>query len=638
MNEQPMTGIRYRTRREFLMAGPAIAAFPLIGAGNEPAAPAETAADRPAEGGAEVLRTEVCVVGGGLSGVCAAIEAAREGRQVVLVQDRPVLGGNSSSEVRMHVCGADASGGRPHARETGILEEIRLENNARNPQRSASMWDLILWEKVRAEERIHLLLDTAMLGVEAAAGRVRSIEAVSSRTELRFRIEVPIFIDATGDASLAAKAGASFAVGQEARATYGESLAPETASPHTMGSTLLFQARDLGRPVPFEPPAYAYVYPTDADLPARGHGSKEYGYWWIEWGGEIDVIRDDARIREELLRCLLGVWDHVKNRGDHGAASWALEWFGFLPARRESRRVLGPYVLREDDLRSGRRFEDAVAYGGWPLDDHPPGGFKSKEPPARSIPLKDLYTIPLRSLYSRNVENLLVAGRAISASHVAFSSTRVMATCAVVGQAAGAAAAACVERGKLPAEIDAGEVRSVQQALLRADAYIPGLRNEDPKDLARSARLRASSSASGCGPEKAADGTARRVGDDAHAWWSAPLAEDPRPWLDAEIDRPALLGEVHLTFDSDLSKPMTLTHGDSYHRRMVQGVPSTLVADYRLEAWIDGAWRPVAEVKGNRERKRIHRAQASEAARLRIVCEATRGAPEARVQEVRWYG
>ena len=172
----------------------------------------------------------------------------------------------------------------------------------------------------------------------------------------------------------------------------------------------------MGRPIPFVAPEWANKYPTQEAL-GRNPNRFEYGYWWLEWGGMIDTIRDDDRIREELLKVLMGVWDYVKNQGDHGAESWALDWFGFLPARRESRRLEGAYMLRQDDLTSGRVFEDEVAYGGWPIDHHFPEGIDYKDKNFWfSNKLDDVYSIPLSSLYSATVKNLFMGGRCMSAN------------------------------------------------------------------------------------------------------------------------------------------------------------------------------------------------------------------------------
>jgi hypothetical protein len=239
--------------------------------------------------------------------------------------------------------------------------------------------------------------------------------------------------------------------GREGRAEHGEPLAPETADRKTMGNSLLFMARKHDRPMPYTPPAWARTF-TEEDFKHRRIRSWEYGYWWIEWGGELDTIKDNRRIRHELLRILTGVWDHIKNSGKHPESEcWALEWVGMIPGKRESRRILGEHVMVQRELEEAVPFPDRVSYGGWPMDDHPPGGMDDRDlPPCVQIGLANPYSIPLRSLCSADLPNLLMAGRNISVSHVALTSTRVMATCAAMGQAAGAGGR-LLRGGKMPA-------------------------------------------------------------------------------------------------------------------------------------------------------------------------------------------
>jgi len=634
--------------------------------GQDPPA-AAVPADLYREGGCGMRETvidcDVLVAGGGPAGVPCALAAARAGARVVLCQDRPVLGGNASSEVRMHVVGADVGGGRgaelqTEAREGGIIEEVRLETCVRNPQRSASMLDLIFYEKCRAEPNLQLLLNTAVTGARVEGDRI--VEAVAERqsTEDRFRVRAAIFVDCTGDGRLGVEAGAPFRMGREAAGEFGERLAPEAADGHTLGSTLLMQARRLDVPVPFQAPPWARRF-TEEDLRFRPHATAgvdrglEYGYWWVEWGGTLDTIRDNETIRDELLAIVMGVWDHIKNGGDHGADDWALDWFGFLPGKRESRRFIGQYVLREGDLLQSRPFPDAIAYGGWPIDIHPPLGIDAADsPPNANTHLPHLYDIPLRACVSAGPRNLMFAGRNISATHVAFASTRVMATCAAVGQGVGAAAAEALAAGIDPADLRSRPevVARVQQRLLREDAYLIGVCNEDGADRARDAAVTASS-AQGSGPAAAAvSGQTRavhgpkgappdRARPGNHRWLSRPEAGLPA-WIALEWQSPVRPAEIRLVFDTGLHRRLTLSHSDAFVQKMVWGRPQPeTVRDYRIEGRVDGAWVPLAAVAGNYQRLRVHRLpDAPEVTALRITVEATNGADHARLCEVRVYG
>jgi len=587
------------------------------------------------KGRREKLEAAVVVVGGGVTGVCAALAAARSGVTTILIQDRPVLGGNSSSEIRMHILGADYSG-VPHWRETGIIEELRLENQVRNPQHSPSMWDLILWERVNYQPNLTLLLNTVMTACSKESDLIRSIDCCQFRTERFFSVQGKVFIDCTGDGTLGYLAGNSYRVGREGRAEFGESLAPEKPEPYTMGNSLLFQARDMGTPMPFTAPEWAHKYPTDQDI-GRNHKSFEYGYWWIEWGGMLDTIADDDRIREELLKILFGVWDHIKNHGDHGADNWALEWFGFLPGRRESRRLQGKYTLREQDITSGRIFPDEVAYGGWPIDDHRSQGFDYKKSDFYyQHRINKLYSVPLSSLYSTQVKNLFMGGRAISASHVAFSSTRVMATCALIGQGAGTAAAYCASRGIAPEQLSRTDLEAVKQEILKQDGYLLGTSNADLAELARKAKISSGSAKPGFEAAKVASGVARPVGDESNHWRSVSLAPEDA-WLELDFSRNTSLSEIHLTFDTNLSRQMTLSQQKSVQEKMIQGPHPETVRDYRVEVFLDNTWKLVAVEKGNYQRKKVHLFSGLHCSKVRILVDATNGAPEARISEVRCY-
>ena len=223
------------------------------------------------------LYCDVLVAGGGMAGVCAAVAAARHGAKVVLVQDRPVLGGNASSEIRMHVLGADRAGLRPYARESGLLEEILLEDAVRNPQRSATLFDLLLWEKVTDEDNIHLLLNTQVDGAEmATSSRISGIRATRHSTEETFSVAAKLFVDCTGDGRLGAEAGAEFRVGREGRDEYGETFAPQGADNRVLGSSILFMASRHESPMPFNAPHWARHF-TEDDLKLRPHAVLEYG-------------------------------------------------------------------------------------------------------------------------------------------------------------------------------------------------------------------------------------------------------------------------------------------------------------------------------------------------------------------------
>lgn len=604
------------------------------------------------------LECEILVAGGGLAGVASALAAARAGASVVLCHDRPVLGGNASSEIRMHAVGADASGKRgiplaTEAREGGIIEEIRLEACVHNVQRSASMFDLILYDKCRSEPRVTLLLNTAVSETKSRGGRLSHAIAQRQSTEERFAIAASVFIDCTGDGRLGLEAGARYREGREDREAFGESLAVEKADNYRLGSSLLFMARKHDRAMPFTAPAWARRF-SEQDLRLRPHATLsddlglEYGYWWIEWGGQLDTIRDNDQIGGELLAIVMGVWDHIKNGGDHGADPWALEWFGFLPGKRESRRFVGQYTLTQDDVLHSRPMPDAIAYGGWPIDVHPPAGVDAVgELPARQTTVPYLYDIPLRACVSESVENLMFAGRNISATHVAFASTRVMATCAAIGQGVGTAAAYAVRHGIDPSQLASrGEaIDAIQQQLLRDDAFLIGRCNNDPADLARQARITASSQQAEGLAENVVSGQTRSVHGlggvtpgrsiaGTHRWMSDPGQGLPA-WIELRWPETVAPGEIQLIFDTGLHRVLTFSHADGYVRQMLWGVPQPeTVRDYAIDGWSEGQWQRLIEVRGNYQRRR-HILSAAPLEAIRVAVTATNGLDHVRIVEIR---
>jgi hypothetical protein len=587
------------------------------------------------------IETDLLVAGGGLAGVCAAISAARHGAKVVLVQDRSRLGGNSSSEVKMHVVGANSR--HKGWREGGLLEELRLADAVNNPQRCWELWDLLLYDKVVSERNITLLLDSTLYSARKQGDRITEVMVRCDRTEHLYRIKAKMFCDSTGDSRLALESGAKFRVGREARSEFNEPLALEKADGETLGSSILFTARHYDRPMPFTPPSWARKV-TKETLRMRPVRSWEYGYWWIAWGGNKDTIRDNERIRFELLSIVMGVWDYIKNSDEHpSSAAWALDWVGMIPGKRGSRRIIGDYTLHQNDLITGGRFDDAVAIGGWPLDDHPPGGFDREEvKPNIAIHTPDVYNIPLRALYSRDVSNLFMAGRNISCSHVAFTSTRVMATCAVAGQAAGTAAALCLDRGITPRQLykDKAALAALQQTLLRDDQTIRHAMNNDSRDLARQARVAASAELPGRVASNVIDGHTRdypgKDGAELHHWAAKVEGE---AWLELAWPEAKKISSLQITFDSGFDRILTLTSQTNFNQGVIRAPQPETVRDYAVLVRKAGSaeWTEVAKVSNNFQRLRRHSFEAVNAAAIRISVSATNGAEAARIFEVRCY-
>lgn len=333
----------------------------------------------------ETIDTDLVVVGGGMAGCCAAITAARAGLRVALVQDRPVLGGNASSEVRLWILGATSHQGNNNrwAREGGVIDEILVENTYRNPEGNPLIFDTVLLEKVAGEPNITLLLNTVVFELDKAdADRIAAVRAFCSQNSTMYALRAPLFVDASGDGLVGFMAGAAFRMGAESREEFGEGLAPSEEYGELLGHSLYFYSKDAGRPIAYTPPSFALAditkIPRFRSFNAREHGCK---LWWIEYGGRLDTVHDTEAIKWELWRIVYGVWDHIKNSGQFPeAANLTLEWVGHIPGKRESRRFEGDYMLTQRDVVEQRAQPDAVAYGGWALDLHPADGVYSERP------------------------------------------------------------------------------------------------------------------------------------------------------------------------------------------------------------------------------------------------------------------
>ena len=440
------------------------------------------------------------VAGGGLAGVCAAITAARAGLRVVLIQDRPVLGGNASSEVRLWVLGATCHMGNNNrwAREGGVHEEILAENMFRNKEGNSIFFDALLLEKVWAEPNITLLLNTAVHNVEMENPRkIKKLFAFCSQNATQYEVTGSYFCDCSGDGIVGYLAGASYRVGAETLEEFGEKMPIPADYGDLLGHSMYFYSKETDAPVKFVPPAFALK-----DIPANiprfkriQRDSSGCRLWWLEWGDKLDRVFDSEKIKEELWRIVYGVWDYIKNSGTfEDVDKLTLEWISTIPGKRESRRFEGDYILKQHDVIGQTPFSDAIAYGGWAIDLHPAAGAYSAYPGCTQYHGKGVYQIPYRCIYSKDISNLFLGGRIISVTHRAFGSTRVISTGTLCAQAAALAAVLCLEKGILPRDVyEQNHIGTLQSRLMQTGQYIPRLALEKPDDLAASAKLTAGS-------------------------------------------------------------------------------------------------------------------------------------------------
>ena len=440
---------------------------------------------------------EVIVVGGGPGGVPAAIASAREGAKTLLIQDRPMLGGNAGPEVGITMDGAVAE--HVYARETGIAEEIRRLRDA-DPEYYGD-WSRAMTKLCEAEPNLTLVYNTHVIDTEMDGSRILSVTGLNIRTLEKTRYSARIFIDCTGDAWVGYYAGAKFRYGRESHDEFGEDSAPALADTLTMSGCLksgnlpFFTKED--HPVSYHAPAWVPELPrTDREF-ARGiPGDGNKIHWWLEVPNDYDDIWDGEETRDALLLVVLGYYDHAKNywSGREKFRNYQMHFSGIFNGRRETRRLVGDYILTEEDCVDGRQFEDTVSYTGWCLDVHNPKGiYSGMEGSSYCSKAIRQAKVPYRCLYSVNVENLLMAGRNISCTHMALGTVRLENTIAAIGQAAGTAAALCIRHQETPRGIFLRHLKTLQQTLIRNDQFIPGFRNEDPMDPCRNATVTASS-------------------------------------------------------------------------------------------------------------------------------------------------
>lgn len=451
----------------------------------------------------EIKQYDLVVVGGGLSGVCAAVAGARKGLNTALVHDRPVPGGNCSSEIGININGAGSNGNSAsvYAREGGIVEEFKL-----NLVHYAKDRDLAFFSLINNQENLDVYLNTYVTDVECEDATVKSVSGVQLGSERTFKFEAPMFIDSTGDGSVAFKAGGEYRYGREAQSEFGESLAPLEADDYTMGDSILFRSRDMGEPVPFNRPDWAYDITkmpffknlgADKGLDRAFHSriTKEIeGYWWIEFGGQSDIIYDNEDITLELRKIAYGVWDYMKNSGKYPELStYKLVHVSSVAGKRESRRFVGDHILTQVDIDNKTDFEDAVATAGWEMDVHAPKGIYDDDHATYWHHVAGMYNIPFGMMYSKNLNNVMLAGRNMSASHVAFGSTRLSCQGGVAGQACATAAYLCKKYNCLPRDVRNEHIKELQETLLSDDQCILGLEVPNDDEIVKSATVTASS-------------------------------------------------------------------------------------------------------------------------------------------------
>jgi len=535
----------------------------------------------------QIKHYDVVVVGAGSAGLGAAIAAARGGAKVALIQDRPYLGGNASNEIKVPPMGYIGSP-PDKVNVTGIAEEIYPVQGWSN------FGDSKLYEKiVRSEKNIALFLNTRAIGVQMKSKvHIDAVSCMNIHTNEKMIMRAPLFIDTTGHGWIGYYAGAEYRQGTEARAEFGETLAPLKASDDTMGNSLYkINFEKFKTAMPFETPAWAYQWKSKADFDGasvqrddqvirpvmfdeategKGRSVTRMGggfTWFMEYGGVLDTIKDAEKIRDELFRIHLGLWGYQKNiEKQKEYENYKMVWMNYVPGVRESRRLMGDYIMTQKDFDDETIHPDTVAFTDWGIDDHHPYGFFTKGIDAIHVYKGRRVSIPYRSLYSKNIDNLFMAGRCMSATHMALAGVRVQRPMTATGQVVGSAAAIAIKHKCDPRGIYLNHLNELQQRLLRDGCYLMGVKNQDEKDLALKATTDTPAIVDGWNRDNAS--TSKAV-----VWRSKPIELK----FGHEVD----LSEVHLSL------------ADCHHS-----------VEFSLEGLFEDSWRTIMVQDFEEKRRR----------------------------------
>ena len=389
------------------------------------------------------------VVGGGVAGMCAAVAAARNGVRTALVNDRPILGGNNSSEIRVHLGGSSEL--TPYKSLGRMIREFG-HSKPGNAMPASNYEDEKKDSFIAAEPLVTLYPSYKAIGVEKNGEDITKVLIKNIESGEEILLSAPLFADCTGDGTIGFLAGADYMMGRESRDQYGESLAPEQADSLVMGASVQWYSVKNPKPVPFPEFSYGLVF-NDSTCERVDHGE-----WTWETGMNRNQIDDAERIRDYGLLAVLSNWSYLKNhlKENEEYRNRSIEWIAYIAGKRESRRLLGDYVLKQDDVDKNVFHEDRSFTTSWTMDLHFADPKNSKNFPGNEFKATTAHTplypyaVPYRCLYSRNVPNLLMAGRDISATHVAFGSTRLMRTGAMMGEVVGMAASLCKKYDTTP--------------------------------------------------------------------------------------------------------------------------------------------------------------------------------------------
>ena len=571
------------------------------------------------------------VVGGGVAGVVVAVAAARYGLSVALINDRPLLGGNASDEAHISLDGAAHKGDH----ETGIIYEIKTIKECEN-----LTWSAAFAKVIDGEKNISLFENMLVDGATTSDSVIDAVHIVNTYDLKKYTLSAGYFCDATGDAWLGYYADALYHVGREAKHQYNENFAPEIADGNTMsgcitkvvndgGDTICsFWSQDTGHNVEFTPPVWAYKLP-EGDKLGREPMYIDRGEWWLETPNDYDDIFESEYVRDTMFRIATGYFDWLKNswKGKNRVATYKLRNLGTYNAKRESRRLIGDYVITQNDFKENASFGDAVCYAGWNIDVHSVDGIFSGKDGAFHLNEEIKITpIPLRCLYSKNINNLFMAGRCASVSHIGLGATRTQLTGATMGQAVGTAVYLCSKYGVNPRTVYNEHIKELQQLLLKDGQYIPGVYNNDKNDIAKTAKIFADSETENGKAVNIINGKTRPRDGIDYSW----VSSDKLPQsITLKFDEPKTVNEVRITFEIPFGR---------YNKGfMPQPERDEMVTDFTVEAKTVSGYEKIAEIHNNYQRLVCVAGKGITASEIKITAIKCHKSDFARITEVRVY-
>ena len=389
------------------------------------------------------------VVGGGISGMCAAVAAARQGLKVALVNDRPVLGGNNSAEIRVHLGGTIEVGPYP---ALGRMQREFGHSKKGNAQPAENYEDGKKQSWIESEPNVTLYASNRAVAVRKDGSKIDAVIIRNIETSEEILLEAPLFADCTGDGTVGYLAGADYRYGREGKAEFGESLAPDEPDNFVLGASVQWYSKETGKKCKFPVFDYGLNF-SDASVQ-----KVTMGEWTWETGMLHDMTTEFEYIRDYGMMVIYSNWSYLKNKlGMYPDRD--LDWVAYISGKRESRRLMGDYIYKQDDIEKAVFHEDATFATTWSIDLHFPDPEITPYFPGEEFKTRTVHNriypaaVPYRCLYSRNVDNLFMAGRDISVTHVALGTTRVMRTCGMSGEVVGLAAGVCKARNASPRDV-----------------------------------------------------------------------------------------------------------------------------------------------------------------------------------------